>query len=401
MDAAAANLKYNFIQLVKTRDEDEGEEFQVVNAKTGKVVYPRISSIANKGMYDRLRLVRLRPEDSKDAGAAPEETNTAKKVKRTKIRNFTPKMKFNILTEAMHGNHTKPDGKKIEFQDRNKHGNLGPFYGSVCRVLNDSVSYPAFKDSKAVETTVRQWLDTEMEQRIANLKQTYSENFMENNKFMQDYPWYGSEFQSSDSEENFTLNDDRISDDGYNRRSLELLDSLIHVDKSHEKIEKDSTPAPVHTSDQEEDMTASKVDALSHKVAAVTVTDGAESGGKKRTYKLERPREKKMNPAVQLQEQQSSIYSLLDRLMAFSSDPLPTSSSAPADPAIHSICQALVQHATPPGTVSVCEKLAQNLAGYGFCTFQELLEYPRDRARAILTELKWSPLQIEKVFGPF
>jgi hypothetical protein len=268
----------------------------------------------------------------------------------------------------------------------------------MCKVLNDNVSYPAFKGSKAVEATVRQWLDTEMEQRIAVLKQTYSEDFMENPKFMQ-YPWYGSDVESSDAEENLVLNEGRISDDRYNRMSLELLDSLIHVDKSHEKIEKDSTPAPVHTSDQEEEMSASKVDALSYKVAAVKV-DGTESVGKKRKHKLERPREKKMNPAVQLQEQQSSIGTLLNRLMTFSSDPLPTSSSAPADPAIHSICQALVQHATPPGTVSVCEKLAENLAGYGFCTFQELLEHPRPRAREILAELKWSPLQIEKVFGP-
>jgi hypothetical protein len=78
---------------------------------------------------------------------------------------------------------------------------------------------------------------------------------------------------------------------------------------------------------------------------------------------------------VQLQEQQSSISSMLDKLMAFNADPIATSSRAPADPAIQSIRQSLLQHATPPGTVSVCEKLADSLAGYGFCSFQELLEF--------------------------
>jgi hypothetical protein len=340
---------------------------------------------------------------SAQASEAPAvaDAETAQKTKRSKIRTFTPKHKYNILTEALHGNHTKPDGKRIDFQDRNKHGNLGPFYASICNVLNDKVSYPAFSTSKAVETTVRQWLDTAIQERIDWLTQTFSANFIEHRDFMKDY---GHPIESSDSEDNVVLKYDRISDDRYDRMNKELLDSLIHLDKIHETDRRSQSSislTEIHTSSQEEDFTAGKVDGLTHGVAAVIITegDGDENSKKKRKHKLDRPRDKKINPAVQLQEQQNSISSLLDKLMAFSGDPTATSSSAPADPAIRSIHQALVQHPTPPGTVSVCEKLAENLAGYGFCTFQELMDFPRARAREILAELKWSPLQIEKVLG--
>jgi hypothetical protein len=72
------------------------------------------------------------------------------------------------------------------------------------------------------------------------------------------------------------------------------------------------------------------------------VSDDEESKNKKRKHKLEKPREKKINPAFQLQEQSSSITSMLDNLMAFGAEPAVASSRAPADSAIRDctpICQ--------------------------------------------------------------
>jgi hypothetical protein len=69
----------------------------------------------------------------------------------------------------LHGNHTRSDGAQIQFQDRNKHGNCLAFFASICRVLNDGQSYPSFPKSKAVESSVRSWIDTAMGDRIAEL----------------------------------------------------------------------------------------------------------------------------------------------------------------------------------------------------------------------------------------
>ncbi len=87
--------------------------------------------------------------------------------------------------------------------------------------------------------------------------------------------------------------------------------------------------------------------------------------------------------------------------MVFTSD-MP-SSVAPADLAIETIRSSLLAHPTPPGTLTVCERLANSLAESSFCSLQELLDYHARNpsgARVILTDLKWSPLQIEKVLGP-
>jgi hypothetical protein len=390
---AGAVPKYRLEKIAVMRP-GFGDEYKVIEIATDRVAYRRISALVNKGMFAKIQAAVVSPsaDATAVAGGAAATADTVKKS--TKIRSFTPKMKYNILTEMVHGNHTKSDGKtQIEFQDRNKHTNKGPFYGSICRVLNDGASYPAFSKAKAVEKTVRDWIDSAMEERVGWLTQTYGANFIDHANFMA-----YSDSGESDEEENKVLNDDRISDERYNRWNKIFIDILIH----HDKISAVSTasagkvsPVPVHTSSQEEDMLATNADALSN--------GGGDKGDgksrKKRKHQLDRPREKKLNPVIQLQEQQSSISIMLDKLMVFSDSAQP-SSSATADPAIHSIHQALLSFATPPGTVSVCQKLAENLAGYGFCTFQELLDCPKDRAREILTELKWSPLQIDKVLGP-
>ena len=88
--------------------------------------------------------------------------------------------------------------------------------------------------------------------------------------------------------------------------------------------------------------------------------------------------------------------------MNFSSIDMP-SSVAPADLAIQTVRSSLLALPSPPGTLTVCDRLANSLADYGFCSLQELLDSharSSDSTRSILTELKWSPLQIDKVLGP-
>ena len=383
MQAASSDI-FKFKKIVPERP-GFGEEFKVIVIKTGRVAYKSISTTAHKRIFDRLRLANLCAAAAISAGAAAskDEPETAEKPKKaTKIRAFTAQHKFNIMTEALHGHHTKSDGvSEIEFQNRNKHGNLGPYYASICGVLNDGVSYPSFSKSKAVEGSVRSFVDSAMQERVSALIDKYGEDFYGHEKFMDDYD------SDSDSDGDMEF----ASEARYNRKNFELLDFLIHLDKIHEPNPEDfEVQASVHSVEQEDAMLEGKVDALSQK------TDGDEEGqsSKKRKHKLEKPREKKSNPAVQLQEQQSSISSMLEKLM---SDPVVA--SAPADPAIQAIRQSLLQLPTPPGTESVCDKLAESLAGYGFCSFQELIAHPRSDARAILVDLKWSPLQIQKVFG--
>jgi len=143
--------------------------------------------------------------------AAASDGATAQKEKRTKLRNFTPKHQNNILTEASQGNQLNPEGKRIEFQDRNKYA----FFVSICNVLNDQKSHPAFH--KSVETTVRKWLKAAMAERTDWLTHAFSENFIDHVDFMQEY---GHLIDSSDSEregKSLLLADDKFSDDRYIR----------------------------------------------------------------------------------------------------------------------------------------------------------------------------------------
>ncbi len=378
-----------------------GDEFKVTDIQTGRIAYRCVSSTVNKGLYLKLQDARAPAvvsinsdgDGDMDASATTSEAATSAKPKKTKIKRFSPKQKYNILTEALHGNHTKLDGTTIEFQNRNKHGNLGPFFASICKVLNDGVSYPAFTAAKAVDSSVRQFVETAMGERLAVLIQKYSANFHENRNFM-DY----TSSAGTDSDGNGDYSDAR-----YNRFNIEHLDSLIHLDKIHEldqlaKLSSSHDVTLKHSSEQEEEMIHGKVD--KNGGGGAGAEDDKDSTSKKRKHKLERPREKKVNPNVQLQEQQSSISSMLDKLMQFSAEPVVASASAPADSAIRAIHQSLLGLPKPPGTESVCEKLAESLAGYGFTSFQELLDFdPRADARAILIDLKWSPLQIQKVLG--
>ncbi len=170
-----------------------------ISKKVKKVQQPRVDVFAQGGE------------------AAASDGATAQKEKRTKLRNFTLKHQYNILTEASQGNHLNPEGKRIEFQDRNKYGNKGSFFASICNVLNDQKSHTAFHKSNVVETTVRKWLKAAMAKRTDWLTHAFSENFIDHVDFMQDY---GHLIDSSDSEregQSLLLADDKISDDRYIR----------------------------------------------------------------------------------------------------------------------------------------------------------------------------------------
>lgn len=404
-------LSYNAlkVQIAQVLNIEVDHEVLVDHKQTIKDRYvlehERVTKLAKKPKKGSDQKRQSVTASAQGGEADSSDGQTAKKVaeagKRSILRNFSLKHQYNILTEAVHGNHRKADGTKIECTDRNKYSCIGPFYASICSVLNDKKSYPAFYKAKAVATTVKKWLDTAVEERIDWLSQNLSPNFMDHRDFMKDH---GHSIVSSDAEDNAVLKEEKISDDRYELMNKELLDSLIRLDKIHETRSQPETLTAgtgTHTSSQEDVLTEDKVDGLTQKGADDDVLS-EETTKKKRKHKLERPREKKANPAVQLQEQQSSIAQMLDKLMNFSSIDVP-SSVAPADFAIQTIRSSLLALPTPPGTLTVCDRLANSLADYGFCSLQELLDSHASSSngtRSILTDLKWSPLQIDKVLGP-
>jgi hypothetical protein len=72
--------------------------------------------------------------------------------------------KYDILNEVLYGQHLNKDLEVIDVAQRGKYGNVGLFYTIICAVLNDGKSYPSFNKSKAVQSTVKSWVDEEAEE---------------------------------------------------------------------------------------------------------------------------------------------------------------------------------------------------------------------------------------------
>ncbi len=88
-------------------------------------------------------------------------------VKKTLIREFNLHQKYDISNEVLYGQHLNKDEETVDVAQRSKHGNLGLFFASVCAILNNAPSYPSFNKSKAVQTTVKNFVETEIAYHIA------------------------------------------------------------------------------------------------------------------------------------------------------------------------------------------------------------------------------------------
>jgi hypothetical protein len=374
---------YKFEKVPNIRGH--GQEYKVTNNLTGEVVNERTPDL-----YGRLRekgrelyfmdtKTRVADEDQNSddeggegLGGGSASSKAALTVKKTLIREYNMQQKYDILNEILYGQHLNKEGETIDAAQRSKHGNNGLFFASVCAILNDGKSYPSFSKAKAVQATVKSFSETAITNHRARLVSRLGENFLHHDSFMA----YSSPSTSDEEEE--------LNEDFYQRQILMFLDALVFADASENKDE--VAPEPRHSEEQE-------------KVLQDTKIDGKKNAKRPRVEKV---RAKPIDHVTQLQEQQSGLTGLINSIVTMASDgPRPAAAEA-VDPGVLAIKSSLTALPAPPGLPAVCQKLAEGLAGYGFCTLQELLEI-RDRkydsASAILKELHWSVLQIERVLG--
>jgi hypothetical protein len=389
MNRRAIVSLYKFEKVPNIRGR--GQEYKVTNNLTGEVLHERTADkfgkLREKGgeLYYVDTQTRLLDEYSSDGDApcvpfvasqasASVSSNasapTAPTIRKTLNRSYSWQQQYDILNEVLYGSHVRKCGTKIEFVDRCKHGNLGPFFASVCTILNDGISYPSFSKSKAVDATVRHFVDNALADHKSKLTAKFGCNFIEHEQFM--------EYSPSESSQ-----DDELGDKFYQRQIMMFLDALVFADVSEGKEE--SVGESRHSESQEKELQEKQVD-----------------GKLRKRPRVEKVKEKAINHVAQLQEQHNGLTSLINSIVSMTSEGPRPAAAEPVDPGVIAIKNTLTALATPPGLPAVCQKLAEGLAGYGFCTLQELLTI-RDSnyhsAFAILTGLQWSPLQVNRVLG--
>ena len=367
------------------RFKERGRELYYVDSKTKVLDFEDLQDEEVVGESPQLQIARAastsgphRPTPPSSESAATDLTATAKK---TLIKAYTWQQKHDILNEILYGEQTRECGTRIEFVDRKKHGNLGPFFASVCATLNDATAYPSFKASKAVASSVRQFLDAALTAQRSKLTSKFGPNFHEHNDFM-DYTSLGS------------TDDEEMGDKHYMHQVNMFLDALVFQEcEQPSKPSAEAEKPQQHTEEEEKQMQESHADGITGKQGAKRV-------------RVEKVKEKPVNHVSQLQEQHNDLTSLISDMLKM---PQPDSSALPAaaavvpeDAGLTALKVALMDLPKPPGLPFVCQKLAEGLAGTGITSLQELFEYrDTDYAAtvAILTGLNWSLLQVRKVLG--
>jgi hypothetical protein len=395
MSKRAVVQLYKFEKLPNIRGN--GQEYKVTNNLTGEIVHERTCDANGKlretgrELYyadTKTRLLYEYSVSEDESGGLPNaggssasvassvsdaNRTTVPTVRKTLIRVFNLHQKYDILNEVLYGQHLNKDNENIDAAQRGKHGNVGLFFASVCANLNDGVSYPSFRKNKAVQTTVKSWVDDEIEAHKARLVAKFGERFFEHDSFM---------VYSCDSASD---NDEELNDKFYARQVVMFLDALVFADVPENK--EVSVGEPRHTEAQEKDLQDSKI-------------DGKQRNAKRQ--RVEKVKEKPIDHVAQLQEQQYGLTGLINSIVSMASEGPRPAAAEPVDPGVIAIKNSLTALASPPGLSAVCQKLAEGLAGYGFCSLQELLDI-RDSnyqsASAILAGLQWSPLQVSRVLG--
>jgi len=130
-----------------------------------------------------------------------------------------------ILHETLYNRAVTRNGKTVTFATRNTHGNLIPFYDSICAILNDGTSYPSFVSSPAPANpvTVRQFVDKTLPAHRDKLTETFGTDFLDNPLFMK-YPLL--KLVGATEEE--------IVADGCQRQMEMSLDALVQQDDEPE-----------------------------------------------------------------------------------------------------------------------------------------------------------------------
>jgi hypothetical protein len=391
---------YKFEKLPNIRGR--GKEYKVTNNLTGEIVEERTRDASGKlkeigrvlyyadtktKVLDEC-IVSSEDEDERPfkestsssasvaSSASEASKQTVSTVKKTLMREFNWHQKYDIFNQVLYGHNSNKEGEIIDVAQRSKYRNVGPFYTSVCAVLNDGKSYPSFAGSKAVATTVKSHVDTEVAAHKQKLVTKFGEKFIEHDSFMQ----YSCHSGSSSSDEA----DELKGDEFYKQQVLMFLDALVFADENKEE---ESGGEPRHSESQEKGLQEKKI-------------DGKERNPKR--ARVDKVKPKPIDHVAQLHEQQNGLTGLINSIVSMASEGPRPAAAESVDPGVLAIKNSLTALTAPPGLPPICQKLAEGLAGYGFCTLQELLTM-RDSnyksASGILEGLHWSPLQVTRVLG--
>ena len=106
-------------------------------------------------------------------------------------RKITPQKvpQYDILNEILYGQHLNKDRETIDVAQISKHGNMDLFFASVCAILYNATSYPSFNKSKAVQTIVKHFVETEIAYHRARFISKFGETFLQHDSFPRDL-WY-------------------------------------------------------------------------------------------------------------------------------------------------------------------------------------------------------------------
>ena len=299
-------------------------------------------------------------------------------------REYSLAQQQSICTEVLFGKHLNRKGVKISPFQRNDHGNNGAFFASVTATINTPDG--AFQVAPAVQETVRTFVETSVDGRKKFLERKYGEKYMER----KDWDVYdGSSDEDQGNEESDEQYSKRIQLSKQKHSIVEMLDALIYGSFDAAEGSKKATSAYTDEDD-------------------ATVTKSAGGTKRPRVQHLEQMRPKPTSAVAQLGAKQDELSNVLQSIATMlavpvAAAPMPVQSSSapptvPFDEELLPLLESLKKLA--PGTTTVCRTLALSLGNYGVLSVQELLDMGSANASALLKDLGWSPLQIEKVLHP-
>jgi hypothetical protein len=300
-------------------------------------------------------------------------------------REFNLAQQQSILTEVLFGKHLDKKNVKISPYQRNVYGNNGVFFCSVTATVNAPEG--VFQVAPAVQDTVKFFVETSVIQRAKWLESKYGPQYMER----MDWDVYdGASDEDQGEEESDEQYSKRIKLSKQKHSIVEMLDALIYGSFDAAEGSKKATSAYTDVDDK----TVSKV-----------------AGGQKRprVEHFEQMKPKPTSAVAQLGAKQDELSNVLQSLATMlavpvaAAAPMPVQASSapltvPFDEELLPLLESLKKLA--PGTTTVCKTLAQSLGNYGVLSVQELLDMGDANAGAVLKDLGWSPLQIEKVLRP-
>jgi hypothetical protein len=315
---------------------------------------------------------------------APASGSTSGGVKRQINRDYSVKQKHAILNEVVFGNHKNLKGIKISPFRRNDHGNNGHFFKSVVAALNSQADGPFIK-ARAVQDTVKTFVETAVDARRQVLEKTYGLDYMKR------LDW--DVYDHSDD-------DDKQSSCSMQCGIDENLDALVYnafsaAESLSNKVDSSKPTAAVYTEEDDQSQ-----------------ADQANGNAPKKPryeHKVEKVRGTPQSAVAQLSMQQHSISEMMKSITALISAPVLSAApfQSPPTPAVPffdeellPLLESLKNLPEAPGTTAVCKTLASSLGNYGITSIQELRNMEKPEAEKILTGLMWTPLQIQKVLNP-